>query len=580
MIIVKNKKIIIGILVVATILVSGLWILIDQIYQQVQEGVIATKTTDLKEACLNATIRGIELDIEKHQKWLEMGTEPREEIESRLNKLRAELEKYKGAQLQDYEIPEKREVIGWVNQPCTENTILQIENMTKSGPFYHIVGIKGEDYTVIKPKTKYRMTIYLVYPRYYPFSSYYIYIDSWEQIPSTIIEISKEEALKLANQALEKECNLNFSQIERIKWTEGPDIENLKKEICQTIDKYSENEIWRGKISLNENIEIIALVGIYGKFVCLYGLDKRAVPGIISVDKACEQEGRVTVTTDKTEYEQGEMVKITVKSDSGEVCYSEYRGSDCWKLPFGVEKFIEDERRWKNIRIGKSVMCPQWMAPPATKCSPSPVIFMWDQQEMNDGQVPPGKYRIKFRRVYSNEFTIKEKVTCDWCGRTCVRYPINKGDCEKAGGIFLKQCACPEVVPPEDLICVEENGKCVQKSKVEGGPPISGGPCSYDEFRGKCKITSIFNENKIRFEFTPTEPLNLENIGWVQNKEDITNREYEEYAGYLGLKCLDKYPITEEDLERCGIKENAVFDCEIELITKGTCTPIVFKFYE
>jgi len=185
----KNKKIIIGILVVGIILISGLWILIDQIHQQTQEDLITTKTTDLKEACVNATIRGIELNIEGCKKWLEIpeeelteGAEPREKIEFRLNQLQMDLEKYKNIQLQDYKLPEKKEVIGWVNQPCTENTILQIENITRSGPFYHVVGIKGGNYTVIKPKTKYRMTIYLVCLRYYPFTSYYIYIDDYEQI--------------------------------------------------------------------------------------------------------------------------------------------------------------------------------------------------------------------------------------------------------------------------------------------------------------------------------------------------------------------------------------------------------------
>ena len=58
----KNKKIIIEILVVGIILVSGLWILIDQIYPQTQEGLITTKTTDLKEACVNATILSVELN--------------------------------------------------------------------------------------------------------------------------------------------------------------------------------------------------------------------------------------------------------------------------------------------------------------------------------------------------------------------------------------------------------------------------------------------------------------------------------------------------------------------------------------
>lgn len=108
-------------------------------------------------------------------------------------------------------------------------------------------------------------------------------------IPPAVAEISKDNALELANQSLGKKCNLSFSQIERVGWTKAPDIEILKREICPTIDKYNENEIWRGKISLDENIEIIALVGIYGKFVCFYGLDKRAAPGIMSVDEVCAQ---------------------------------------------------------------------------------------------------------------------------------------------------------------------------------------------------------------------------------------------------------------------------------------------------
>lgn len=59
------------------------------------------------------------------------------------------------------------------------------------------------------------------------------------------------------------------------------------------------------------------------------------------------------------------------------------------------------------------------------------------------------------------------EITCGWCGRTCVKYPISEEDCKAANGIFLKQCACPEVTPPEDFICVEANGKCLQELKQE-----------------------------------------------------------------------------------------------------------------
>lgn len=53
--------------------------------------------------------------------------------------------------------------------------------MTKSGPWYHIYGIKGDDYAVVQPNDKYLMTIYLAYPRYYwNMKSYYVYIDEYK----------------------------------------------------------------------------------------------------------------------------------------------------------------------------------------------------------------------------------------------------------------------------------------------------------------------------------------------------------------------------------------------------------------
>lgn len=189
----KDKNLLFECLVMGLVLVSGLWILIYPIYSQTQEvSPVRTKTISLKEACVKAAIRGIELDMERLQKWLEIpkgklteGAAPRKRIKSRLNQLKVELEKYKSIRLQDYELPDKREVIGWINQPCTENTILQIEGMSRSGPFYHIVGIKGGNYSVIKPQIKYRMAIYLVYPRYYPFPSYYIYLAAFCPLTST-----------------------------------------------------------------------------------------------------------------------------------------------------------------------------------------------------------------------------------------------------------------------------------------------------------------------------------------------------------------------------------------------------------
>lgn len=143
------------------------------------------KITDLKRGCIQATTKAIELEIVRHQKWLETpqeqwGSTPKEEIVALLEKLQADLEKYKNIQVQDYALPQKVEVIAEVDK-LKEDDILRIEGLTRSGPFYHIVGIVGDDYTVVKPG-KYQMTLYLVYPRHYPFPSYYVYIAAYKRI--------------------------------------------------------------------------------------------------------------------------------------------------------------------------------------------------------------------------------------------------------------------------------------------------------------------------------------------------------------------------------------------------------------
>jgi len=39
--------------------------------------------------------------------------------------------------------------------------------MSKSGPWYHLAGIMGNDYAVLQPRTRYPMNVYSVYPRSY-----------------------------------------------------------------------------------------------------------------------------------------------------------------------------------------------------------------------------------------------------------------------------------------------------------------------------------------------------------------------------------------------------------------------------
>jgi len=58
-----------------------------------------------------------------------------------------------------------------------------------------------------------------------------------------------------------------------------------------------------------------------------------------------------------------------------------------------------------------------------------------------------------------------DEIICNWCGTTCVKYPISQEDCEKAKGLFGTQCGCPKAMHPENFTCSETNGKCVQSIK-------------------------------------------------------------------------------------------------------------------
>jgi ribosomal protein L21E len=126
----------------------------------------------------------------------------------------------------------------------------------------------------------------------------------------------------------------------------------------------------------------------------------------------------VTITTDKREYEQGEEVKITVENISNK----EIKISLPYYI-YGIEKLMAGE--WKNLATNKCD-CPE------IECKVSPSYFLlpagekfelkWDQKEIKCDtlefiQVSVGKYRAytivvekeRAKRIYSNEFTIKEK---------------------------------------------------------------------------------------------------------------------------------------------------------------------------
>ena len=100
------------------------------------------------------------------------------------------------------------------------------------------------------------------------------------------------------------------------------------------------------------------------------------------------------------------------------------------------------------------------------------------------------------------------------------------------------------------------------------GPRRAGGRCEYARYRGEAKIISIVEKNDDRYEvkflFTPR----------TQIKEQPQLAEKREY-----LMLIDNsiYP-NRAYLKRNGIVADKIFDCDIKVIIKGSCTPILFEF--
>ncbi len=105
------------------------------------------------------------------------------------------------------------------------------------------------------------------------------------------------------------------------------------------------------------------------------------------------------------------------------------------------------------------------------------------------------------------------------------------------------------------------------------GETLVGGRCEYRSYEGKARIVSIKKNPsadlstqgyEVKFVFVSDSPVE-EPFARVEGTEFLlllTN------SSYPGPKFLKKY----------GIKNGKVFACILKVITKGTCTPVLFEF--
>jgi len=136
----------------------------------------------LKKQCLSATITAINLEIDRHQGWIDFRSQQGDqkkiaELQEKLDVLKVDLEKHLAMNAEDYVLPQKASEVAWVGDHSEKNAVLYIENMSKSGPWYHLAGIAGGDYAMLQPNTKTQMSFYPVYPRsYWGMNSAYVYV--------------------------------------------------------------------------------------------------------------------------------------------------------------------------------------------------------------------------------------------------------------------------------------------------------------------------------------------------------------------------------------------------------------------
>ena len=138
------------------------------------------KNEIVKKSCLKATITAIKVEIGRCQRWIEQrinnpDAKDLPELKEELAKLQADLERFQKMKVHEYELPSKTATTVWVVEAAKDGSILYVDRMSKSGPWYHLAGIVGDDYSVLQPDVRRKVTFYPVYKRsYWNMTSEYI----------------------------------------------------------------------------------------------------------------------------------------------------------------------------------------------------------------------------------------------------------------------------------------------------------------------------------------------------------------------------------------------------------------------
>ena len=162
---------------------------------------------DLRESLRQSTVKAIELDIDAYRQKLQAamaGTGPEEnraKFRQKIEALEAERVRFSRMPAAEYPDPvasvpdaasvfdeatawgpmvpaELREAVVTADKPYAIGSLLSVEGTSRSGPFFHLAGIRSGDASILKPGKRCRVTMYLVYRREYfgLIGDYYVYV--------------------------------------------------------------------------------------------------------------------------------------------------------------------------------------------------------------------------------------------------------------------------------------------------------------------------------------------------------------------------------------------------------------------
>lgn len=127
----------------------------------------------------------------------------------------------------------------------------------------------------------------------------------------------------------------------------------------------------------------------------------------------------VTITTDKTEYGQGEIVKITVKNNLVESIWYREWDTKCSGTSFSIGKKRDNEYSFYPLGLAECAMGEVELKPKATRIY-ALNLNEWKKTKFPHTDIDTGVYKWRFiyilkngdkgsKTIHSNEFTIKEK---------------------------------------------------------------------------------------------------------------------------------------------------------------------------